>query len=522
MIIKYRPLPQSRVRGFGEWIVSESWSSVNPELSPTEQASVLDNLLSDNLNKFCPVQELKLSTHDITKELKQLDKQKKREYFKKGKSQKYLKLKALFDKKYKSAAQNYLNKNLDNLREAEPGKAFNILKRLGAKPGEGTDTGTFSLPNHESESFSAEQSAERIAEHFASISQEFPPLNHQQLPQRVKLKLQSRTLPPTVSEFDVYQKMKAAKKPRSGVPTDLPKLLTQEFLPELAAPVSRIINSILVSGEWPSQWKLEHVIPVPKVPVPETEDDLRPISLTPFFSKVTEHFVVSWLLEFIEDKIDFMQYGGLKGNSITHYIIEFVNFILSCQDSKDQTAIMACMVDFQKAFNRQNHHILITKCDMGVPGWLLQVVISFLKDRRMVIKYKGKYSTIKSLPGGGPQGTILALLLFIVLINDIGFEEQSNNAGDLITSKRNMKTANVIHLKFVDDLTLAEAIDLPTQLVQIPPSERTLPDTFHGRTGHVLPPVNSKVFKQLQKLEDYANVNDMKKIPKILYSTYVH
>ena len=97
-IIKYRPLPQSRVRGFGEWIVSESWSSVNPELSPTEQASVLDNLLSDNLKRFCPVQELKLSTHDITKELKQLDKQKKREYFKKGKSQKYLKLKALFDK----------------------------------------------------------------------------------------------------------------------------------------------------------------------------------------------------------------------------------------------------------------------------------------------------------------------------------------------------------------------------------------------------------------------------------------
>ena len=287
--------------------------------------------------------------------------------------------------------------------------------------------------------------------------------------------------------------------------------MTQEFLPELAAPVSRIINSILVSGEWPSQWKLEHVIPVPKVPVPETEDDLRPISLTPFFSKVTEHFIVSWLLEFIEDQIDFRQYGGLKGNSITHYMIEFVNFILSCQDSKDQTAIMACMVDFQKAFNRQNHHILITKLsDMGVPGCLLQVVISFLKDRRMVIKYKGKYSTIKSLPGGGPQGTILALLLFIVLINDIGFEEQSNNAGDLITSKRNMKTANVIHLKFVDDLTLAEAIDLPTQLVQIPPSERTLPDTFHARTGHVLPPVNSKVFKQLQKVEDYANVNDMK------------
>ena len=502
------------MRSFGEWIVSESWSSVNPELSPTEQASALDNLLFENLNKFCPEQELKLSTHDklfITKELKQLDRQKNREYIKRGKTLKYQKLKALFDSKYKEAAQNYLNKNLENLREAEPGKAFSILKRLGAKPGEGTDSGTFSLPQHESESLSDEQAAERIAGHFAAISQEFPPLNPQLLPARVKAKLQSCTLPPNVSEFDVYQKMKAAKKPRSGVPSDLPKLLTKEFLPELAAPVSRIINSMLVSGEWPSQWKIEQVIPIPKVTNPETEDDLRPISLTPFFSKVTEHFIVTWLLNFIGDKIDFRQYGGQKGNSITHYIIEFVNFILSCQDSSDQTAIIACMVDFQKAFNRQNHNILITKLsDMGVPGWLLKIVISFLTNRKMIINYRGKQSSMKSLPGGGPQGTILALLLFIVLINDIGFEGQSNNAGDIITSKRNMKIANEIHLKYVDDLTLAEAIDLPTQLVEIPPSERTLPDAFHARTGHVLPLKNSKLFNQLQKVESYANQNEMK------------
>jgi hypothetical protein len=93
-----------------------------------------------------------------------------------------------------------------------------------------------------------------------------------------------------------------------------------------------------------------------------------------------------WLLEFIGDKIDFRQYGGLKDNSITHYIMEFINFILSCQDSSDQTAVMACMVDFSKAFNRQNHNLLITKLsDMGVPGWLLKVVIAFLEDKKMLV-----------------------------------------------------------------------------------------------------------------------------------------
>ena len=123
----------------------------------------------------------------------------------------------------------------------------------------------------------------------------------------------------------------------------------QEFAPELATPMSKIINSILASGEWPDKWKLEDVIPIAKVPNPLTEDDLRPISLTPFMSKVTEHFVVNWLLQYIEDKIDCRQFGGQKGNSVNHYLIELVNFILYCQDSKDQIAVLACMVDFKKA-----------------------------------------------------------------------------------------------------------------------------------------------------------------------------
>ena len=102
-----------------------------------------------------------------------------------------------------------------------------------------------------------------------------------------------------------------------------------------------------------------------------------------------EQFVVTWLLEIIGDKMDFRQYGGVKGNSICHYLIELINFILHQQES-ESTAVLACLVDFAKAFNRQDHTILITKLsDMGVPGWLLRLVIAFLKDRKMKVKYKG-------------------------------------------------------------------------------------------------------------------------------------
>ena len=131
---------------------------------------------------------------------------------------------------------------------------------------------------------------------------------------------------------------------------------------------------------------------------------MRPISLTPFISKVMEQFVVMWILEVIGHKMDFRQYGGTKGNSVSHYLIELINFILLNQDSTESIGVLASLVDFSKAFNRIDHSVIITKLsDLGVPGWLLRLVASFLEDRSMIVRYKGKSSKSVNLPGGGPQ-----------------------------------------------------------------------------------------------------------------------
>ena len=322
--------------------------------------------------------------------------------------------------------------------------------------------------------------------------------------------MKSKSTPPTITERETYEKIVVANKPKSGVPGDLPRSINQEFSVELAKPLNKIVNNIFQSAEWPEDWLVEYVTPLGKVPTPETEDDLRPISLTAFFSKVTEHFVVMWLLKFIGKHIDFRQYGGMKGNSITHYLIEFVNFILANQDNRTPTAILACMVDFSKAFNRQNHNILITKLsNMGVPAWLLKIVMAFLSKRSMIVRYKGAKSSQKSLPGGGPQGTLLGLIVFLVLINDVGFENQQNNAGEVAASKRNIKEANRIHLKFVDDVTLAESIDLKEKLVEAS-ADRPQPDNYHSRTGHALPIYQSQVYQQLLETEKYAEDNEMR------------
>ena len=60
-IIKYRPLPESSLRRFGEWIVGESWDSVSTELSATEQALQFEKLVRTKLDEFCPGKQMKPS-----------------------------------------------------------------------------------------------------------------------------------------------------------------------------------------------------------------------------------------------------------------------------------------------------------------------------------------------------------------------------------------------------------------------------------------------------------------------------
>ena len=142
-------------------------------------------------------------------------------------------------------------------------------------------------------------------------------------------------------------------------------------------------------------------------------------------------------------------------------------------------------------------------------------MIAFLKNRTMKVKYKGKYSKLFPLPGGGPQGSLLGLFLFLVLINDAGFKGQVNNAGECITKKKLVEELKVIHMKYVDDLALAERIDMNKQLVQVPLIERPQPDTYRARTGHQLKSEDSEIYKQLIEIQNYAIKNKMKlNIPK--------
>ena len=307
------------------------------------------------------------------------------------------------------------------------------------------------------------ESADRLADAFAAISQEFQPIQLDCLPPRTQALVLARRASevPYISRQMVEAKIKQANNTKGGVSGDLPVKLAKEFGPELARPVAQIFREISKSGEWPSRLKLEQGIPLKKSQNPQSESEIRIISLTQLLSKVFEKIVADWLLKYISDKLDANQYGGRKGSSTSH-------------------------------------------------GWLLQIVMGFLKGRKLVVTYRGVQSGVKEMPGGGPQGTILGMLLFLVLINSAGFAHEDRAIGSRVAKATNVRKAiSNIHLKFVDDLTIAESLKLK-DVLSVQEQELQRPLQYHERFEQTLDPVKSQVQVQLNELSKHADTNKMR------------
>ena len=274
------------------------------------------------------------------------------------------------------------------------------LRKLGRRPGEFDKSG-FQLPNLVEQNLSNLECAEVIANYFSCVSQEYQPLNIRNLAPNVQEYLGNPELnvAPMLSDHDVYHKLVKAKKPNSIVPGDLPPKLTKRFICLLTIPTRMIFNKISESKMYRQQWKIERQIPIPKVNLPETEDDLRNLSKTPFCSKVYESCIADWLLPIIQPYLDPGQ-CGMKGLSITHYLIKLLHFTHSILDKRQPHAVLAACIDLSKAFNRVSHDLVIQDLyDMHTPAWLLNIIISYLSNRTMVLTYNGEQSCSKELPG---------------------------------------------------------------------------------------------------------------------------
>ena len=101
-------------------------------------------------------------------------------------------------------------------------------------------------------------------------------------------------------------------------------------------------------------------------------------------------------------------------------MVAFLDKVFAMLDESDgHAAVIAALIDWSAAFDRQDPTLAIHKFyQMGVRASLIPILVSYLQESKMTVKFNGSTSSIYGLPGGGPQGTLLGGIEYLVNSND--------------------------------------------------------------------------------------------------------
>ena len=442
-VITYRPFPDSAIREMGQWIQSQSWNEIYSIECPNLKAQKFEEILMEKVNLFFPEKCLKIDENDqpwVDTQLLKLDRLRKREYNKRKRSEKWTNLNQLFLERAEYLKESYYTNMVEDLKTSKVGQWYSKVKRMSSID----PTRDEKICVEKLEELSSMDQAEFIADSFAEISNAYQPLKRED----ISIPDVGDSKPcPLFEPFEIYEKIRKMKKKSSTVLGDLPWRVILEYSVELSTPLSNIYNSSTLAGVWPLLWKHEYITPAPKVFPPVDADDLRKISGTKNLSKIYEALLSDFIIGDMYPHIDPSQFGNEKGLSIQHYLVKMVHKILSILDTNNEQekyAVLAQLIDWSKAFDRQDPKLGIQAfIKNGVRPTLIPVLISFFQDRKMTVKWHGLTSSPRDLPGGGPQGCTLGLLEYKANSND--------NADHVPVDMR---------YKFVDDLSTLEKLNL--------------------------------------------------------------
>ena len=198
-----------------------------------------------------------------------------------------------------------------------------------------------------------------------------------------------------------------------------------------------IFNLCVSQGYFPSELKTGCITPIHKSGSKNCINNYRPVcSLSPF-SKIFERVIYNRMIEYIENNNIFSntQYGFRKGLSTENALVHFIDEVHKGLQNREYT--VAVFMDLSKAFDVLNHDILLKKMEhYGFRGTFLNLIRSFITDRKYFVSANGTKSDTKTVNNGVPQGSTLGPLLFLIYVNDM------SNSSDIFN-----------FIQFADDTT---------------------------------------------------------------------
>ncbi|KAF4795109.1 hypothetical protein TURU_095920 [Turdus rufiventris] len=155
-----------------------------------------------------------------------------------------------------------------------------------------------------------------------------------------------------LSRLDIYKSMG---------PDGIHPRVMRELVDELVKLLSIVYRQSWATGEVPDDWKLANVTPILKNSTKEDPSNYRPVSLTSVPSKGMEQFILSAIMQNLQDGqgIRPSQHGFRRGRSCLTNLISLYEQVTRLVDAGKVVDVV--YLDFGKAFDTVSHSKLLEK-----------------------------------------------------------------------------------------------------------------------------------------------------------------
>lgn len=299
------------------------------------------------------------------------------------------------------------------------------------------------------------EKAEELSSYFASV---FTKELDGPLPDPPVYDIRNRIQDINITEEVVCKKLKKLDINKSYGPDRVPPVVLQKLADVLTTPLTIIFQNSLEQGKVPLDWKRANISALFKKGKRNQPDNYRPVSLTSIPCKVMESVIRDHLLEHLEMNkvISNKQFGFVKGRSTTSQLYTVMEDWTRAID--DGVQVDVAYTDFMKAFDKVPHERLLLKLEsFGICGKVLQWLRTFLTNRKQRVIVNHEESKWEPVSSGIPQGTVLGPICFILYINDLPLDVDSDMYLFADDTKIYRKITNVQDaLKFQEDINRME------------------------------------------------------------------